>query len=220
VCPYYNRPSEEGMRRHFEQIAASTRRDVLLYNIPYRTGVNLSNDSVLELSRIANIIGIKDSCANLAQSNDLLRRRPPRFSVMTGEDAQFFTTLALGGQGGILASSHFAPRRFVEVFRRMTANDHQGARRIWATLEPAVQMLFREPNPMPLKHWLWRQGLIDSPECRLPLTRVSESLGQALDALEEGEVEPVEGSEPGKVWDPAPGTGTLELPLQRPLRSN
>jgi 4-hydroxy-tetrahydrodipicolinate synthase len=187
VCPYYNRPSEEGMRRHFEEIAASTTRNVVLYNIPYRTGVNLSNDSVLDLSRIANIVGIKDSCANLAQSNDLLRRKPARFSVLTGEDAQFFTTLALGGQGGILASSHFEPRRFVEVYRRVAANDHQGARRIWATLEPAVQLLFREPNPMPLKHWLWRQGLIASPECRLPLTRVSESLAQALDAFGEEE---------------------------------
>lgn len=182
VCPYYNRPPEDGVREHFREIARSTDRPVLLYNIPYRTGINLSNDSVLELSEITNIRGIKDSCANLAQTVDLLRRRPAGFSVMTGEDAMFYTTLALGGDGGILASAHFEPSTFVQIFKRMSANDHQRARSLWHTLEAAVRLLFKEPNPMPIKHWLWRRGLIRSSECRLPLTRVSEALGQEIEA--------------------------------------
>jgi 4-hydroxy-tetrahydrodipicolinate synthase len=98
VCPYYNRPGETGMREHFTRIAAATDRKILIYNIPYRTGVNLSNDTVLALSEVPNIVGIKDSCANLAQSLDLLRRRPATFSVMTGEDALYYTMLAHGGR--------------------------------------------------------------------------------------------------------------------------
>jgi 4-hydroxy-tetrahydrodipicolinate synthase len=183
VCPYYNRPSEAGVCEHFREVAGSTDRPVVLYNIPYRTGINLSNDSVLALSEVPNIVGIKDSCANLAQSIDLISRKPPRFSVLTGEDAQFYTTLALGGDGGILASAHFQTPTFVEVFQRMMANNHQGARTRWRTLERAIHLAFKEANPMPIKYWLWRRGFIHSPECRLPLTRVSTALAQELDAL-------------------------------------
>jgi len=183
VCPYYNRPNDEGIRRHFERIADSTDRRIVIYNIPYRTGVNLSNDAALALSKIPNIVGIKDCCANLAQTADLLRRKPEGFAVLTGEDALFYLTLALGGDGGILASAHYHSRTFVEVSRYMSANDHQGARAAWSTIEPRTRLFFREPNPMPIKHWLWRQELIDSPECRLPLTGVSEGLAREIDGL-------------------------------------
>ena len=101
---------------------------------------------------------------------------------MTGDDAAFYTLLAHGADGGILASSHLATERFVSLYARMTANDHHGARAIWAELETLVPRLFKEANPMPIKHCLWRQGLIQSPECRLPLTRVSRALGEELDA--------------------------------------
>ena len=111
ICPYYNRPSEDGICQHFRAIAESTDRNVLIYNIPYRTGVNLSNDSLLSLSETPNIVGIKDSCANVAQSIDLLLKKPPGFSVMTGEDALFYTMLALGADGGILASAHIIERK-------------------------------------------------------------------------------------------------------------
>ena len=96
VCPYYNRPSQEGMREHFTRIAEATDRKVVIYNIPYRTGVNLANDTLLRLAEIPNIVGVKDSCANLAQSFELLRRRPAGFAVMTGEDGLFYTMLAHG----------------------------------------------------------------------------------------------------------------------------
>lgn len=183
VCPYYNRPSEGGVREHFRQVAGSTDRPILIYNIPYRTGMNLSSDSVLELSQVENIVGIKDCCASLPQTIDLLRRRPPEFAVMTGEDALFYTTLALGGDGGILSSAHYRPEVFLEVYRRMDNNDHRGARLLWSGIEPTTRLLFREPNPMPIKHWLWKSGLIRSPECRLPLIRVSPSLAREIEAL-------------------------------------
>lgn len=186
VCPYYNRPSQDGLIEHFRRIAQATDRDVLIYNIPYRTAVNLSNDSLLELARVRNIVGVKDSSGSLAQSLDLLARvkseGPADFAVLTGEDALYFTMMANGGDGGILAASHLMTERFVEVGRRFAANDIAGARAAWAPLASFVPLLFAEANPMPIKHLLWRQGLIASPECRLPLTKISDGLARRLDA--------------------------------------
>jgi 4-hydroxy-tetrahydrodipicolinate synthase len=130
---------------------------------------------------VAGIAGVKDSSGSVAQSIDLLRRRPDGFAVLTGEDALFYTMLAHGADGGILASAHLATERFVAVHERMAANDHHGARALWSELEPLVQLLFREPSPMPIKHCLWRQGLLPSPECRLPLTGVSPALAAELE---------------------------------------
>ncbi len=183
VCPYYNRPSQDGLLAHFRAVAAATDRDVLIYNIPYRTAVNLSNDSLLELAEVKNIAGVKDSSGSIAQSLELLARKPRDFSVLTGEDALYFTMLANGAEGGILAASHVMTERFIEVRRRFTDNDVAGARAAWAPLAPLVPLLFAEANPMPIKYLLWRQGLIASPECRLPLTGISAGLAKQLDVL-------------------------------------
>ena len=183
VCPYYNRPSQDGMREHFTRVAEATDRPILIYNIPYRTGVNLTNETLLALAAVPNIAGVKDSSGNIAQSLDLLRQRPPGFAVLTGEDAFFYTMLAHGGDGGILASAHVETATFLSVYERMAANDHQGALKAWSRLEPMVPLLFKEPNPVPIKHCLWRQGLIASAECRLPLTGVSDALAKDLDRL-------------------------------------
>jgi 4-hydroxy-tetrahydrodipicolinate synthase len=182
VCPYYNRPSQDGLIAHFRAIAAATDRDVLIYNIPYRTAVNLSNDSLLELAQVPNIVGAKDSSGNIAQSLDLLARKPADFAVLTGEDALYFTMMANGAEGGILAASHLMTERFIEVGRCFAGNDLAGARAAWAPLASLVPLLFAEANPMPIKHLLWRQGLIASPECRLPLTRISDGLARRLEA--------------------------------------
>jgi 4-hydroxy-tetrahydrodipicolinate synthase len=183
VCPYYNRPSQDGLIAHFKAIASATDREVFIYNIPYRTAVNLSNDSLLELAQVPNIVGVKDSCGILAQSLDLLARKPAGFSVLTGEDALYFTMLANGADGVILAASHIQTERFLEVGRRFAANDIDGARAAWSPIAQQVPLLFAEANPMPIKYLLWRQGLIASPECRLPLTRISDGLAKRLDAV-------------------------------------
>jgi 4-hydroxy-tetrahydrodipicolinate synthase len=181
TCPYYNRPSQDGMREHFTCVAEATDRPILIYNIPYRTGVNLANETLLKLADLPNIVGVKDSSGRVAQSLELLRLRPEAFAVLTGEDAYFYTMLAHGGDGGILASAHLATDAFVAVHAKMAANDHHGARAVWSRLEPLIPLLFAEPNPMPIKHCLWRDGLIRSAECRLPLTRVSETLALELE---------------------------------------
>lgn len=181
VCPYYSRPSQDGLREHFTRVAAATDRPILIYNVPYRTGVNLENETLLALAALRNVVGAKDSAGDVAQSLDLLRRRPDGFAVLTGEDAHFHAMLGHGADGGILASAHLETASFRAVGACMAAGDREGARRAWTRVEPLIPLLFGEPNPMPIKHCLWRQGLIRSPECRLPLTRVSDRLAHALD---------------------------------------
>jgi 4-hydroxy-tetrahydrodipicolinate synthase len=183
VCPYYNRPTQVGMYKHFTAISEATERKVLIYNIPYRTSVNLSNETLLRLAELPNIVGVKDCSGSFAQSLDLLISRPVGFSVMTGEDAFFFPLLCSGANGGILASAHLATDRFVKITHRVTANNLAGARAVWEPLQRFIPRLFEEANPTPIKHCLWRQGLIASPECRLPLTSISVELGRILDRM-------------------------------------
>ncbi len=183
VCPYYNKPTQDGLKQHFAAIADATDLPIAIYNIPYRTGINLTNDTLLELAEISNIVGVKDSSGSIDQSLDLLARRPSGFSVLTGEDHMFFTMLCNGAQGGVLAASHIATEVFVDISKLAAANDYQAALVCWRRLQRIVPMLFQEANPMPVKHCLWRQGLIDSPECRLPLSSVSDQLAGKLDLL-------------------------------------
>ena len=181
ACPYYTRPSQEGLYRHFAALAGATGRPILIYNIPYRTGVNMSNDTLLRLAELPNVAGVKDCCADQQQSFDLIRAKPPKFSVMTGEDALFYAALTQGAEGGILASAHIDTGRFASVRNIFVSGDQPGALRAWRALADLPRLLFAEPSPAPIKHWLWRAGLIDSPEVRLPMTQVSDVLAARID---------------------------------------
>lgn len=183
TCPYYNRPTQAGLVAHFDAVVASTRRAVIVYNIPYRTGVNLSNESLFEIAeRHQNVVGVKDSCGDIMQTMELLREGRRRLCVLTGEDQLFFTSLAHGGAGGILAAAHVQPEKFVEVFNLVRSGDFDQALQRWDELSAWIPLLFGEPNPAPLKSWLAEQGLIRSAECRLPLTDVSVGLRDRLSA--------------------------------------
>ena len=181
TCPYYTRPAQDGLYAHFATLANATARPILIYNIPYRTGVNMHNETMLRLSEYDNIVGVKDCCADPAQSLDLLRHRPPGFAVLTGEDASFHAALAQGADGGVLASAHVETRAFANMRNRLLAGDQHGALEAWYGLVDLPRLLFSEPSPAPIKHWLWRIGLIDTPELRLPMTPVSSSLAAVLD---------------------------------------
>lgn len=187
VTPYYNRPSADGLIEHFRAVAGETGRTLIAYNVPYRTGVNLSNDTLLELAAtVPNLRAVKDATGNIVQSLDLLERAPDSLSVLTGEDPLYFTSLANGAAGGILASAHLATETFVEVADAIASEQLVKARTAWRGVSRLIPALFSEANPMPLKYCLWRLGLIKSPECRLPLTRVSDGLAARLDDLVAG----------------------------------
>lgn len=180
VCPYYNRPSQEGIFQHFKAISESTDLDIVLYNIPYRTGRNIENETVFRLSELHNIIGIKDASGDFNQTTDLILNKPEHFSIMSGEDYTLFSSLALGCDGGILASAHLKTYGFIELYHAFLHNDLMSAKKIWMKLSPVIPYLFKEPNPVPIKYILMQQGLIQSDEVRLPLTPCSDGLKHIL----------------------------------------
>lgn len=181
ACPYYTRPSQQGLFLHFSALADSTDKPILIYNIPYRTGVNLGNETMLRLAERANIVGVKDCCADAAQSFDLVRQKPADFVVLTGEDPFYYSALTQGADGAILASAHVHTAAFAAVRSKMLANDQQGALADWQRLADIPRLLFAEPSPAAIKHWLWRSGLIDSPEMRLPMVPVSAGLAERIE---------------------------------------
>jgi 4-hydroxy-tetrahydrodipicolinate synthase len=181
ASPYYTRPSQHGLMLHFAALADSTARPIMIYNIPYRTGVNLGNETMLRLAERSNIVGVKDCCGDTLQSVELLRKRPRGFAVLTGEDALFYGALVRGSDGGILACAHVQTEAFAKVRQHMLAGDQLRASAEWRLLSDIPRLLFSEPSPAPLKYWLWRSGLIDSPELRLPMTPITSELAGQLD---------------------------------------
>jgi 4-hydroxy-tetrahydrodipicolinate synthase len=180
-CPYYSRPSQRGMEQHFGALADRARHRLALYNIPYRTGVNLGNEAMLRLAAHPNIVGLKDCSADRNQSLDLLARRPQSFAVLTGEDAHYFEALVDGADGGILAAAHVETETFAEIHCLLRQGAREAAQARWQSVAYLARLLFSEPSPAPIKHWLWRSGLIEAAEVRLPMTEVSAELAARLD---------------------------------------
>ena len=180
VSPYYSRPDQIGIYEHFKAISESTNLNIIIYNIPYRTGRNIENETLLKLAVLENIVGVKDSCGNINQTMELIFNKPEKFSVLTGEDILFYLNLALGGDGGILASSHLETEKFVSIINAIEQNDQKKALTIWKTIAKIIPLLFKEPNPAPIKYYLAKKGLINSEELRLPLTQISDNLKHEL----------------------------------------
>ncbi len=181
ASPYYVRPSQRGLLAHFEALADHAAWPLALYNIPYRTSVNITNQTLLRLAEHPNIVGLKDCGANREQSVALLRDRPRGFRVLTGEDANYFEALSDGADGGILLSAHLETATFAAVHTELKHGNHDAALARWHEVAELTRLLFAEPSPAPAKYWLWRTGLIDSPEVRLPMVEVSSELAATLD---------------------------------------
>jgi 4-hydroxy-tetrahydrodipicolinate synthase len=180
ASPYYSRPSQRGLLRHFTALADHASWPIVLYNIPYRTAVNLDTDTLLALAEHPNIAGLKDCSADRAQSIELLRRRPAGFRVLTGEDAQYHDALSDGADGAILLSAHVETEMFAAVQAHLAAGEHEAAATCWRSVSELTRLLFAEPSPAPAKHWLARTGLIASAEVRLPMVEVSAELAARL----------------------------------------
>ena len=181
ASPYYTRPSQRGLLQHFNALADHAAWPIVLYNIPYRTAVNLSNETLLQLAEHPNIVGIKDCSNDRAQSIDFLARRPAGFRVLTGEDAQYFEALSDGADGAILLSAHLHTEAFASVRTLLKQGDRDAALACWESVSELTRLLFAEPSPAPAKYWLARTGLIDSAEVRLPMVEVSAELAARLD---------------------------------------
>lgn len=171
VCPYYNRPTQDGLLKHFEAIANATKLPLFIYNIPSRTGRLIEAKTMITLSQIDNIIGMKDACGDMMITMDIMRATrmsKKKFYVLSGEDALTFPMLTLGGDGGILAVAHVIGKEYREMINLFRAGRIDEAREIHFQTLPVVRALFIETNPVPVKEALTMMGL-PSGKLRLPL---------------------------------------------------
>lgn len=174
VCPYYNRPTQEGLYQHFKALAESVPIPIIAYNIPSRTGVNLLPETAARLSKIENIVGIKEASGSLKQMNDVIRLCDDGFSVLSGDDFFTLPLLALGGQGIISVVSNVAPADVAGLVDAFAAGDFPKARRLHDKMVPLIDALFIETNPTPVKAALALMGKMED-QVRLPLCRLTEA---------------------------------------------
>ena len=183
VVPYYNKPTQEGLYRHFKAIAEAVDIPQILYNVPGRTVADLQNDTTLRLAQVPNIVGIKDATANVERGSDLLRRKPADFLVFSGDDATALALMLLGGDGVISVTANAAPRLMHEMCAAALAGDVARARDINNRLLGLHRHLFCEANPIPVKWAVQQMGLIEG-GIRLPLTPLSPGFhDQVRDAM-------------------------------------
>ena len=172
VAPYYNKPTQEGLYQHFRAVAEAVDIPQILYNVPGRTGCDISNDTALRLAQLPNIVGIKDATGQIERGTDLLLRAPASFSIYSGDDASALALMLLGGKGVISVTANVAPRLMHDMCTAALAGNIAEARSLNAQLFPLHQKLFVEANPIPVKWALREMGLI-GPGIRLPLTSLS-----------------------------------------------
>ena len=172
ITPYYNRPSQEGLFRHFEAVQASTTLPIVLYDVPKRTGVTLELDTIVRLAKLPNIAGLKDASGDMARAGRLRYAVPPEFMRLCGDDALLGDHLALGGHGCISVTANITPALCAEMHRARQGHDYGRFSRVNAALSPLNGALFCESNPIAVKWALSQLGLV-SDELRLPLTSLS-----------------------------------------------
>lgn len=181
-APYYIRPAQAGLIEWFTQLADASAVPVILYDIPYRTGVKIELETLRALASHPRICAIKDCGGDTDKTRALIS--DGRLQVLCGEDGNIFSTLAQGGHGAIAAAAHVHTRRFVQVMDLIRTGDEVQARTLWELLPPLIEGLFAEPSPGPLKALLARRGLVRE-ELRSPMTRASGALIERLQRLDE-----------------------------------
>jgi len=185
VVPYYNKPTQEGMYRHFRKIAETVDLPMILYNVPARTVADMQNDTVLRLAQVPGIIGIKDATASIERGTDLMRRAPRNFAIYSGEDVTALALILLGGHGVISVTANVAPKLMHQMCAAALVGDVKKARELNLKLLMLHQRLFVEANPIPVKWALAEMGMIED-GLRLPLSPLAEKFHETVrEALHE-----------------------------------
>lgn len=179
VAPYYNKPGQEGLYRHFKTIAEAVDLPLILYNVPGRTVSDISNDTTLRLAQIPNIIGIKDATGNMERATDLIMRAPADFALYTGDDASAYAFMLLGGHGVISVTANVAPRAMHDLCAAAFKGELQHGRDINHSLFELHRKLFVEANPIPVKWALVEMGRM-AHGIRLPLTELAPEYHETL----------------------------------------
>lgn len=175
VCPYYNKPSQEGLYRHFKAISEASRLPVVLYNVPGRTGINLKSETTLRLAHdCENIVAIKEASGSLEQVDEIIKGKPDRFDVISGDDALTFPMIASGAAGVISVIGNALPKEFSRMIRYEFRGEYEPARKIHHRFTELYSLLFVDGNPAGVKALLHEMGFIEN-ELRLPLvpTRIT-----------------------------------------------
>lgn len=179
VSPYYNKPTQEGLYRHYKAVADAVKMPLVLYNVPGRTAVNILPSTVARLAEIKNIVAIKEATGDMRQVSEVIRLCGDRITVISGDDFTTLPLLALGGKGVISVTANVAPREVSDMCRLWKAGKHDEARALHYKLEPLNQAMFIETNPIPAKTALALMGKIRE-EFRLPLCEMSDSNKEKL----------------------------------------
>ncbi|MCX8022950.1 MAG: 4-hydroxy-tetrahydrodipicolinate synthase [Syntrophorhabdaceae bacterium] len=175
TTPYYNKPTQEGLYRHYKKIAEEVDIPLILYNIPGRTGVNMNPETIYRLSEIPNIVGIKEASGSLVQVTEIFRLTKGKFTILSGDDNLFLPMMSTGAKGVISVASNIIPARMKELYRAFLVDrDIEKAMLINGELMPLFQAMFIETNPIPVKEALFFMGVIEE-EFRLPLCPMSET---------------------------------------------
>jgi 4-hydroxy-tetrahydrodipicolinate synthase len=174
VTPYYNRPTQEGLYRHYKAIAEAVDFPVVLYNVPPRTGCDLQAETVARLAPLENIVGIKEACGDYNRVRDINSTTPAEFFVLSGEDGQTLKMLELGATGCISVTANVLPKKMAEFCDAFLSGDTALAEKLDAQLQPIHEILFVESSPQPTKWALFEMGKVDR-GIRLPLLELSEA---------------------------------------------
>lgn len=177
VVPYYNKPSQEGIYQHFKAIAEATSIPMIIYNVPGRTVVSMSNDTILRLAEIPNIVGVKEASGNIGKNIELINSVPEGFVVLSGDDPTGLPFMLCGGHGVVTVAANVAPKLFADMCRAALEGDITTARRLNEQLIPIYNTMFCEPSPAAPKWGLSLLGKCE-PHVRLPLVALTEA-GQA-----------------------------------------
>jgi 4-hydroxy-tetrahydrodipicolinate synthase len=181
ITPYYNRPTQEGLYRHFEAVAKAVEIPIVVYNVPSRTGVNLMPETVGRLARLDNIVAIKDATGNIKQALDTIDACEGELVLLSGDDFANLSLFAIGGKGAISVTSNVAPAACVELYNAWDRGDTQRAAELQRQLQPLNNAMFLETNPIPVK---WAAHLMGwcTDEIRLPMTPLAQAQRPKLEA--------------------------------------
>jgi 4-hydroxy-tetrahydrodipicolinate synthase len=182
ISPYYNRPTQEGIERHYTAVAEATRLPLILYNIPARTSSNMTPETIARLARVPNIVGVKEASGSLAQVLEIVDATGPDFAVYSGDDILTLPIMAAGGKGAISVGANLMPREFADLAEALLAGDLVRARGLQRRLMPLMHATTLEVNPIPVKTALAIMGKC-ADEFRLPLTQAAPSTRTRLETV-------------------------------------
>lgn len=183
TTPYYNKPTQEGLIRHFEAIAGETRMPIVLYNIPGRTGINMTPETIAHLAKVRNIVGIKEAAGSLTQVSEIYRLTKGKFTILSGDDNLFLPMMSVGAVGVISVFSNIMPKELKSLHNAfMIEKNITKAMKLHTKFMPLFQGMFIETNPIPVKEALYRMGMI-AREYRLPLCPMSDRNAALLGGL-------------------------------------